>query len=61
MQNLDCNFCEFIINNDYSQSENLLKCLKFYYNIILSIEYLKKLDLRVEDLNLSDIYIDIGK
>ncbi len=50
-----------MINDNYSQSENLFKCLKFYYNIIISIEYLIKLDLRVEDLNLSDIYIDIGK
>ncbi len=30
--------------------------LKIYYNIIIALKYLKKINVRIEDLNLKDIY-----
>jgi hypothetical protein len=34
------------------QSENLIECFKIYYNIINLFDYLKNIDIRVEDFDL---------
>ncbi len=57
---MDRNICEIIEKDSKQQYENLLECLNIYYNIILTIEYLKKIDIRIEVLNLKDIYLNIG-
>jgi hypothetical protein len=57
---LDRIICEVIEKDSKQQSENLLECLNIYYNMILAIEYLKKIDIRLEFLNVKDIYLNIG-
>ena len=59
-QKLDRIICEVIEKDSKQQSENLLECLNIYYNMILAIEYLKKIDIRLEFLNVKDIYLNIG-
>ncbi len=53
-QKLNFNFCEFTKNQ---LIENLFVNLKIYYKIFMAIEYLNKMDLRIDDLNLEDLYI----
>ncbi len=52
IEKLECNICEFMKIDYGKPSKNLYKCLKIYYNIILTFDYLKKLDLRIENLNI---------